>query len=165
MSLRIRHRGLRRFQRRGDASGLTPHEVPRIRRILTALEEASGPEDLDAPTCRLHPLKGNVACFWAVNVTANRRMISRFEGEDVTDVDLLEYAEEKSYADEAPPRPDAIARLYWSTCLGHLQGRPEFSAAEGAVGRDLPIGYPLTAGIAVRNQQAFGAGADSWLAM
>ena len=91
MILRIRHRGLRRFQRRRDASGLTPHEVPRIRRILTALEAASGPEDLDAPTYRLHPLRGNLAGFWAVDVTANRRMIFRFEEQDVTDVDLLDY--------------------------------------------------------------------------
>ena len=91
MILRIRHRGLRRFHHRGDPSGLTPHEAPRIRRILTALEGASGPEDLDAPTYRLHPLKGNMSGFWAIDVTANRRMIFRFEGEDVTDVDLLDY--------------------------------------------------------------------------
>ena len=68
-----------------------PHEGPRIRRILTALEGASGPEDLDAPTYRLHPLRGTLAGFWAVNVTANRRMTFRVEGEDVTDVDLLDY--------------------------------------------------------------------------
>lgn len=91
MILRIRHRGLRRFHRRGDLSGLTPHEVPKIRRILTALEAASGPEDLDAPTYRLHPLRGDLAGHWAVDVTANRRMIFRFDGEDVTDVDLLDY--------------------------------------------------------------------------
>ena len=88
---RIRHRGLRRFQRSGDPSGLTPHEVPRIRRILTAPEGATGPEDLDAPTYRLHPLRGSLRGYWAIDVSANRRMIFRFEGEDVTDVDLLDY--------------------------------------------------------------------------
>ena len=82
---------MRRFHRREDASGLTPHEVPRIRRILTALEGASEPQDLDAPTYRLHPLRGDMSGFWAVDVTANRRMIFRFDGEDVTDVDLLDY--------------------------------------------------------------------------
>ncbi len=91
MILRIRHRGLRRFHLRGDPSGLTPHEVPKILRILTALEGAAGPEDLDAPTYRLHLLRGNLAGYWAVDVTANRRMIFRFEDQDVTDVDLLDY--------------------------------------------------------------------------
>ena len=91
MILRLRHRGLRRFHLRGDSSGLTPHEVPRLRRILTALEAASGPEELDAPTYRLHSLRGNLAGYWAVDVTKNRRMIFRFDGEDVTDVDLLDY--------------------------------------------------------------------------
>ncbi len=91
MILRIRHRGVRRFHWQDDPSGLTPHEVPRIRRILTALEGASGPQDLDAPTYRLHSLRGNMSGFWAVDVTANRRMIFRFEGEDVTDVELLDY--------------------------------------------------------------------------
>ncbi|MCY4618582.1 MAG: type II toxin-antitoxin system RelE/ParE family toxin [Chloroflexi bacterium] len=69
---------------------MTPHDIPRIRRILTALEVASGPEDLDAPTYRLYPLRGNLAGFWAVDVTANRRTIFRFEREDVTDFDLLD---------------------------------------------------------------------------
>ena len=91
MILRIRHRGLRRFHRRGDPSGLTAHEVPRIRRILTALEAASGPGDLDAPTYRLHPLKGSVSGLWAVDASANRRMTYRFGERDVTDVDLLDY--------------------------------------------------------------------------
>jgi len=67
------------------------NEVPGYRRILTALVGASGPEDLDAQTYRLHPLRGNLAGFCSVNVTANRRIIFRFEGEDVTDVNLLDY--------------------------------------------------------------------------
>ena len=46
---------------------------------------------MDAPTYRLHPLRGNLAGFWAVDVTANRRMIFRFEEQDVTDVNLLDY--------------------------------------------------------------------------
>ena len=89
--LRIRHRGLRRFHRRGDTSGLTPHKIPRLLRILTALGAASGPEDLDAPTYRLHPLRGNLAGSRAADVTVNRSLIFRFEWEDVTDVDLLDY--------------------------------------------------------------------------
>ena len=91
MILRVSHRGLRGFHSRGDPSGLTPHQVPRILRILTALDAASGPHELDAPTYRLHSLSGNLAGYWAVDVSANLRVTFRFEGEDVTDVDLVDY--------------------------------------------------------------------------
>ena len=91
MILRIRHLGMRRFHRRGDPSGLTPHEIPGIRRIVTALDAASEPADLAAPTYRLHPLKESVSGLWAVDASANRRMIYRFGERDVTDVDLLDY--------------------------------------------------------------------------
>ena len=36
-------------------------------------------------------MKGDLKVFWAVNVSGNWRMIFRFEGEDVWDVDLLDY--------------------------------------------------------------------------
>ena len=58
---------------------------------MSASEGAAGPYDLDAPTYRLHPLRGNLAGHWAVDVCANRRMVFRFEERDVTDVELLDY--------------------------------------------------------------------------
>ena len=91
MILRIRHRGLRRFHRHGDLSGLTPHEVPRIRRILTALDRAAVPADMDLPGFRLHPLTGDLDGYWAVTVTGSRRIIFRFEDRQPTDVDLVNY--------------------------------------------------------------------------
>ena len=88
---RIRHRGLRRFHRRGDASGLTPHEVPRIRRILTSLDQATSPADMDFPGLRLHSLRGDLDGYWAITVTGSRRMIFRIEDGQPTDVDLVNY--------------------------------------------------------------------------
>ena len=58
---------------------------------MTALEGASGAKDLDAPSYRMHPLKGDLAGYWAVDVSANRRIIFRFDEQDVTDVELLDY--------------------------------------------------------------------------
>ena len=46
---------------------------------------------MDFPGYRLHPLKGDLAGFWAVNVTANWRIIFRFENGDATDIDLVDY--------------------------------------------------------------------------
>ena len=88
---RVRHRGLRRLHVHNDPSGLTPHEVPRIRRILTALDRASNPEQMQLPGFRAHRLSGELEGFWAVTVTANRRLIFRFEDGHPTDVDLVDY--------------------------------------------------------------------------
>ena len=44
-----------------------------------------------SPGLRLHPLKGDLTGHWAVDVSRNRRMTFRFDGNDVRDVDLLDY--------------------------------------------------------------------------
>ena len=50
------------------SAGLTP----RLRRILTALDEAGCPGDLATrPDYRLHPLKGDLAGLWNVRVSDN----------------------------------------------------------------------------------------------
>ncbi|NJM29320.1 MAG: peptidase [Rhizobiales bacterium] len=67
----------------------------RIREILTALEAAAAAavsvEQLDRPSFRLHPLKGNLKGRWAVTVRANWRIVFRFEKGQFHDVDFLDY--------------------------------------------------------------------------
>ena len=46
---------------------------------------------MDVSGLRLHSLKGDLAGHWAVDVSGNRRMTFRFEGEHARDVDLLDY--------------------------------------------------------------------------
>lgn len=43
------------------------------------------------PGFRLHPLKGERRGQWAVSLSDNWRVVFRFEGEDATDVDLVDY--------------------------------------------------------------------------
>ena len=43
------------------------------------------------PTYRLHPLKGNRKSEWSVKVTGNRRITFRLDGQDVCDIDLIDY--------------------------------------------------------------------------
>ena len=52
---------------------------------------AAKPEDMNLPGLRLHPLKGDRAGYWAVKVSANWRVVFRFDGRDVRDVDLTDY--------------------------------------------------------------------------
>jgi toxin HigB-1 len=43
------------------------------------------------PGWRLHPLKGDLAGYWSITVSANWRIIFRFEQSDATDLDLIDY--------------------------------------------------------------------------
>ena len=49
------------------------------------------PEDMNLPGWGLHPLKGDRAGHWAVKVSGNWRVVFRFDGHDVRDVDLTDY--------------------------------------------------------------------------
>jgi proteic killer suppression protein len=87
----FRHRGLKRLHERGDAAGVQAAQKKRIVRILGYLNEAQMPRDMDFPGLRLHPLTGNLDGFWSVSVSGNWRIIFRFEGSHVADVDLVDY--------------------------------------------------------------------------
>jgi toxin HigB-1 len=87
----IRHKGLRRLFEDDDRSKLPPDMVERIRSILAFLDAASGVEDMDQPTLRLHVLKGDLKGLWAVTVRANWRIVFRFEDGKALDVDFIDY--------------------------------------------------------------------------
>jgi proteic killer suppression protein len=91
MIRRFRHRGLKRLYEDDDGRGLRADQVERIKRVLARLDRASQPDHMNLPGWRLHPLKGEFAGFWSVTVTANWRVVWRFEGGDATDVDYLDY--------------------------------------------------------------------------
>ncbi len=76
---------------RNDPSRLPPQHINRIADILAVLDRAAAPADVDLPGYHLHPLRGDLAGFWAVRVSRNWRITFRFEGVDVTDVDLVDY--------------------------------------------------------------------------
>lgn len=87
----LRHRGIRRLYERGDISKVRADQAERIALALSDLDAANKPSDLDLPGYRLHPLKGDLNGFWSISISANWRMIFRFEQGDVYDVDLIDY--------------------------------------------------------------------------
>jgi toxin HigB-1 len=91
MILRFRHRGLRRLYADDDRRGLKAEHVDKIARVLAVLNRAARPEDMNLPGFRLHPLKGEFVGFWSVTVSANWRIIFRFEDGNATDVDMVDY--------------------------------------------------------------------------
>ena len=87
----IRHRGLRRAHERGNFRKVHNTHQARIATVLSDLDVANKVSDLDLPTYQLHPLKGNLTGFWSVRVSANWRIVFRFEEGDVYDVNLVDY--------------------------------------------------------------------------
>ena len=54
----IAHKGLLAFFERGDSRRIPAALAPRIRRILSDLDAAVQPADMNLPGYHLHPLKG-----------------------------------------------------------------------------------------------------------
>nr|WP_297459162.1 type II toxin-antitoxin system RelE/ParE family toxin [uncultured Halomonas sp.] len=91
MILSIRHKGLKGLYERGTTKGIQRDHVKKLRLILFALQEAQGPEDMNRPSFRLHPLKGGYSGYWSVWVNGNWRVTWRFVGVDVELVDYQDY--------------------------------------------------------------------------
>jgi toxin HigB-1 len=87
----FRHKGLKLLFEHDNRSKVSADQAARIRLILSALDAAGRIEDMDQPTFRLHPLKGQLKGFWAVAVRANWRIIFRFADGQANDVDLVDY--------------------------------------------------------------------------
>lgn len=91
MIVGFRSRALKRFYERGEDRHIRADHRDTVRDILARLDASTEPEDMNLPGFHLHPLKGDYAGFWAVTVRANWRVIFRFEAQDATDVDYLDY--------------------------------------------------------------------------
>ena len=87
----FRHKGLEKLFTAGRTTGIRADHAKRARLILARLNAAQSPRDMALPGLRLHPLKGDWDGFYAVNVSGNWRIVFRFEGPDVFDVDYLDY--------------------------------------------------------------------------
>ncbi|MEO8927069.1 MAG: type II toxin-antitoxin system RelE/ParE family toxin [Caulobacteraceae bacterium] len=91
MILSFRHKGLETLYRTGSGRGVQAAHIPKLRRILAALDAASSPTELGQPGYRLHPLKGGLKGHWSVWVNGNWRVTFRFVRDDVELVDYQDY--------------------------------------------------------------------------
>ncbi len=87
----FKYRGLKRLYEHDDRSGIRPDLLETVADILARLDEATTPQAMNIPGYHLHALKGNLNGFLAVKVRANWRIIFRFDGADVLDVELIDY--------------------------------------------------------------------------
>ena len=87
----FRHKGLETFFRTGSKAGIKPHHAGKLKVMLTMLDNAKRPDDMNAPAWKLHPLTGNLTGYWSIWVNGNWRVTFRFDGEDAELVDYLDY--------------------------------------------------------------------------
>ena len=87
----IKHKGLRRLHEKNDRSGIRPDMVDKAQKILSALEAADSPEEMDLPMFRFHPLIGDRRGTYSVTVKANWRVTFGFHNGAAYDVNLEDY--------------------------------------------------------------------------
>ncbi len=87
----FKHAGLERFFRTGSKAGIQPSHAKKLRVLLTALDAASNPQEMDGSGWAFHALSGVRKGHWAVSVDGNWRKTFTFHGEDAEVVDYLDY--------------------------------------------------------------------------
>ena len=87
----FKHKGLEKLYDTGSQQGIKPEHFKRLRVIIARLDAGLSPQDMNLPGLKLNPLKGQYEGFWAVSVSGNWRVIFRFDGDSVVDVEYLDY--------------------------------------------------------------------------
>lgn len=87
MIKRFKHNGLESLYDSGSQKGVNPEHTKRLRTILARLDTSQSPEDMNLPGHRLHPLKGDLKGFWAVDVSGDWRVVFQFKNSNAIDVD------------------------------------------------------------------------------
>ena len=72
-------------------SNFYDYYVPRINEISEIDVKVVPTDDMNIPGFRLHPLRGNLAGFWAVSVSGNWRVTFRFDNGHAADPDYMDY--------------------------------------------------------------------------
>ena len=87
----FKHRGLKRLFEKGDRSKISPLQLDEIELILVDLDVAATIAHLDRPGYRLHSVRGQMQGYYAIDVSANWRIVFRFEAGVATDINLVDY--------------------------------------------------------------------------
>ena len=82
---------LEAFYTTGTTRGIQAAHAAKLRRILALLAVADAPADLNIPSFKLHPLKGELNGHWSIWVNGNWRVTFRFIGVDVELVNYVNY--------------------------------------------------------------------------
>ncbi|ABE61467.1 plasmid maintenance system killer [Nitrobacter hamburgensis X14] len=83
------HKGLRRFIDDDDATGLQAAVVPKLRRIISFLQDMERENELrSVPSWKAHQLTGERKGTWSLFVTKNWRITFRIDQMEIEIIDL-----------------------------------------------------------------------------
>jgi proteic killer suppression protein len=89
--MRFSDKTLQRFWKSGRPKGIDSRSVERLRRLLSLLDAATIPEDMDQPGYGFHALTGNRAGQYAVEIRANHRLVFEWEDGEAVRVRIEDY--------------------------------------------------------------------------
>ncbi len=75
----------------GHKRGISPAHARKLAHILDRLDASVQPSDMNLPGYHLHQLSGQEQGTWSVRGSGNWRVTFKFEGEDASAVDYLDY--------------------------------------------------------------------------
>jgi len=87
----FRSKALSRYWTKDDERGLRPDWRNKVRIVLSRLEAARMPSEMNLPGLRFHALTGNLKGRFAVSISPNWRITFAWNGDDAIDVDLEDY--------------------------------------------------------------------------
>lgn len=91
MIVSFKHKALRKFYEAGNTAGIQHNHENRLRFILARLDAIHQPEDMNLPGFNFHTLKGQRKNEFSVSVNKNWRIIFKFDGKNVYDVNYEDY--------------------------------------------------------------------------
>jgi proteic killer suppression protein len=91
MIISFKHKGLEQLYLTGTAKGVQAKHIPKLLRIILALDYAQSVNDINVEEFRLHSLKGNLSGYFSIWVNGNWRVTFRFVDTDVELVDYTDY--------------------------------------------------------------------------
>jgi proteic killer suppression protein len=74
----FKHKGLEAFYLNGSKAGIRPDHASKLRLVLSRLDVALLPQDMNVPNWRLHSLRGDLAGHWSITINGNWRLTFRF---------------------------------------------------------------------------------------
>jgi len=87
------HKGLKRLYEDGNAKGVSPDTVDKLRKMLAFLDNMQEAEELRALTSwKVHTLTGDRKGTWSLSVTRNHRLTFTINDErEICDLNLEDY--------------------------------------------------------------------------
>lgn len=161
------HKGLETFFRTGSKAGIQPHHAEKLIVMLTMLDNAKRPEDMNAQGWKLHSLTGKLAGHYSVTVNGNWRMTFVIEDENAELVDYQDYHQEKMKMSRMhnPAHPGEVLREWMPEGMTVTAAAKELQVSRVTLSKILNGQAGVTAGMALRLSIWLGTSPDVWLGM